>query len=126
MKIEKKSIDSFLKIQNNFSSLFYDKEKMSLKDKEEMLKTISLAMHYEISEIVSSCNFKVFDKTNFDVDKDKIVYNSIDVFRYLLAIMNLYDISSEDFLNSFEERDIQLKIDNSIRQPKKDQKVILL
>ena len=126
MKIENKAIDNFLKIQNKFSSLFYDKENMSPKDKEEMLKTISLAMHYEVSEIVSSCNFKVFDKTNFEVDKSKIVYNSIDVFRYLLAIMNLYDIASEDFLNSFEERDIQLKIDNSIKQPGKDQKVIVV
>lgn len=126
MKIENTAIDNFLKIQDKFSSLFYDKENMSLKDKEEMLKTISLAMHYEVSEIVSSCNFKVFDKTNFEVDKNKIVYNSIDVFRYLLAIMNLYDITSEDFLNSFNERDIQLKIDNNIREPKKNQKVIVV
>ena len=126
MKIENKAIDNFLKIQNKFSSLFYDKENMSLKDKEEMLKTISLAMHYEVSEIVSSCNFKVFDKTRFDVDKNKIVYNSIDVFRYLLAIMNLYDITSEDFLNSFNERDIQLRIDNDIVPPEKNQKVMVV
>ena len=126
MKIENTAIDSFLKIQEKFSSLFYNKENMTPKDKEEMLKTISLAMHYEVSEIVSSCNFKVFDKTNFEVDKNKIVYNSIDVFRYLLAIMNLYNITSEDFLNSFNERDIQLKIENNIVPPAKNQKVIVV
>jgi hypothetical protein len=120
------SIESLLALQNTFSSLFYDKDKMSFKEKEEMLKTLTLAMHYEVSEIVSSCNFKVFDKTNYVVDKDKIVYNSIDVFRYLLAIMNLYDIKADDFLSSFNERDIHLKLENNIVLPKDNQKVIVV
>ena len=123
---QSKTIKSLLKLQDNFSSYFYDKNKMSSKEKEEMLKTISLAMHHEISEIISSSNFKVFDKTDYRVDKDKILYNSIDVFRYLLAIMNLYNISDKEFLSSFEERDIQLKIRNSISKPKLDQKVIVV
>ena len=40
--------------------------------------------------------------------------------------MNLYDITSEDFLNSFNERDIQLKIDNCISPPEKNQKVMVV
>lgn len=123
---ENKTIKNLLDLQDNFSSMFYDKTTMSCKQKEEMLKTISLAMHHEVSEIVSSSNFKVFDKTEYEVDKDKILYNSIDVFRYLLAIMNLYDITDLDFLSSFEERDTQLKISNSIKQPRSDQKVIVV
>lgn len=123
---ENKTIKSLLELQNNFSSMFYDKNIMSSKEKEEMLKTLSLAMHHEVSEIVSSSNFKVFDKTEYSVDKDKILYNTIDVFRYMLAIMNLYDITDKDFLSSFEERDIQLKIRNNIKLPKKDQKVIVV
>tara|TARA_Y100000310_G_scaffold332168_1_gene407236 strand:+ start:511 stop:1440 length:930 start_codon:yes stop_codon:yes gene_type:complete len=120
------SIEDLLRIQDEFSSLFYNKSDMSPKQKEEMLKTLTLAMHSDIAEIVSSCNFKVFDKTNYNVNKDKIVYNSIDVFRYLLAILNLYDIKASEFMNSFKERDIQLKIENNITQPKSDQKVIVV
>jgi len=120
------TIKKLLELQNNFSAMFYDKSSMSEKQKEEMLKTITLAMHHEVSEIVSSSNFKVFDKTNYEVDKDKILYNTIDVFRYLLAIMNLYDISSEEFLSSFNERDIQLKVRNSIAQPEENQKVVVV
>ena len=123
---ENKTIKKFLETQFRFSSLFYDSDKMTNKQKEEMLKTLCLAMHYEVSEVVSSCNFKVFDKTDFKVDKDKIIYNSIDVFRYLLAIMNLYSISSKEFLNSFNERDIQLRIENDIKPPEKNQKVIVV
>ena len=123
---ENTTIKNLLLMQNNFSYNFYNKHTMSAKEKEEMLKTISLAMHHEVSEIVSSSNFKIFDKTDYKVDKDKILYNSVDVFRYLLAIMNLYDISSKEFLSSFEERDIQLKIRNEIKPPKENQKVIVV
>jgi hypothetical protein len=120
------TIKSLLKLQDNFSSTFYDKKTMSAKQKEEMLKTITLAMHHEVSEIVSSSNFKVFDKTDYEVDKDKILYNSIDVFRYLMAIMNLYEISSEEFISSFDERDIHLKVSKNIKSPETSQKVIVV
>ena len=125
--IESKSaIESLLKAQEDFSSFFYDKHSMSSKDKEEMLKTLTLAMHYEVSEIISSCDFKVFDRSSYSVDKDKIIYNSIDVFRYLLAIMNLYDINADSFIRAFEERDVHLKLNNQVSLPKSDQKVIVV
>lgn len=120
------NIESLLRLQNDFSEMFYSKERMCAKSKEELLKTLTLAMHHEVSEIVSACNFKVFDKTNYAVDKDKIVYNSIDVFRYLLAIMNLYDVDSNEFLSSFEERDIQLNLSKNIKPPSEDQKVVVI
>ena len=125
--IESKSaIESLLKAQEDFSSFFYDKHSMSSKDKEEMLKTLTLAMHYEVSEIISSCDFKVFDRSSYSVDKDKIIYNSIDVFRYLLAIMNLYDINADSFIRAFAERDVHLKLNNQVSLPKSDQKVIVV
>ena len=101
-----KNIENLLKQQEKFSNLFYDKDEMSPKEKEEMLKTLTLAMHSEVTEIVSSCDYKVFDKYNFTFDRDKLVYNSIDVFRYLLAIMNLYEIVLTKMPN------ISLKIDS--------------
>lgn len=121
-----KTIAHLLSVQEDFASLFYNKKTMTDKQKEEMLKTLTLATHYELSEIVSSCNFKVFDKPDYVVDKNKIVYNSIDVFRYLLAMLNLYDIDADEFLNSFKERDIQLKLEKNIKSPEDDQKVIVV
>lgn len=120
------TFEKLLQIQDKFSKNFYDKNKMSPKEKEEMLKTLSLALHYEISEIVSSSNFKVFDKTDFNVDKNKILYNNIDVFRYILAITNLYNITGEEFINAFKERDIHLNAIQNIKQPLKDQKVVVV
>ena len=124
--MKEKNIENLLKQQEIFSNLFYDKDKMSPKEKEEMLKTLTLAMHSEVTEIISSCNYKIFDKSNFTFDRDKLVYNSIDVFRYLLAIMNLYEISADEFVNSFEERDVQLKLNSMLLDPLEGQKVIVV
>ncbi len=124
--MKEKNIENLLKQQEIFSNLFYDKDKMSPKEKEEMLKTLTLAMHSEVTEIISSCNYKIFDKSNFAFDRDKLVYNSIDVFRYLLAIMNLYEISADEFVNSFEERDVQLKLNSTFSEPLEGQKVIVV
>jgi uncharacterized HAD superfamily protein len=120
------TIENFLNAQKHFAEAFYQSENMTPKQKEEMLKTIALAMHYEISEIVSSCNFKVFDKTDFSVDKNKILYNNIDVFRYMLATMNLYDIKANQFIDAFHERDLFLKIENRIKKPELNQKVVIV
>jgi hypothetical protein len=124
--MKEKNIENLLKQQEIFSNLFYDKDKMSPKEKEEMLKTLTLAMHSEVTEIISSCNYKIFDKSNFSFDRDKLVYNSIDVFRYLLAIMNLYEISADEFVDSFEERDVQLKLNSTFSEPLEGQKVIVV
>lgn len=124
--MKENNIEELLKKQDKFSSLFYNKDRMTPKEKEEMLKTITLAMHSEIAEIISSCNYKLFDKSNFAFDRDKLVYNSIDVFRYLLAIMNLYEIDANQFIEAFEERDVHLKINNKLSEPKEDQKVIVV
>ena len=124
--MKQENIENLLKQQEKFSNLFYDKDEMSPKEKEEMLKTLTLAMHSEVTEIVSSCDYKIFDKCNFTFDRDKLIYNSIDVFRYLLAIMNLYEISANQFLNAFEERDVQLKLSNSLKLPAENQKVIVV
>lgn len=120
------TFENLLKIQDNFSKNFYNKDTMTLKEKEEMLKTLCLALHFETSEIVSSSNFKVFDKTEYSVDRDKILYNNIDVFRYILAITNLYDISGNEFISAFEERDTHLNMIQDIKPPRKDQTVIVV
>ena len=92
---------NYLELQEKFSNLFYDKNNMSSKQKEEMLKTLSLSLHNEITQIVSSTNYKFYGKDEFTVDKGKVLYKSVDAFRYLLAILNLYDINVSHVISIF-------------------------
>ena len=55
-------LKKYLILQEKFSKIFYDKEKMSDKEKEEMIKTLSLSLHNEVSQVVSSTNYKFYGK----------------------------------------------------------------
>ena len=113
------NLKDYLQLQEKFSNLFYDKNNMSSKQKEEMLKTLSLSLHSEITQIVSSTNYKFYDKDEFTVDKGKVLYKSVDAFRYLLAILNLYDINEDTFLKAFQHKDNYLHKDVSYRTTNK-------
>lgn len=126
MKSTDNMLQEFFTKQNDFSKKFYDSLTLSEKEKEELLKTLSLAMHNEISGIISSTNFKVFDKTNYSVDKNKLLYNSVDVFRYMMAVLNLYNISEHEFTAAFNERDVHLDTINKIKSPSSKQKVVVV
>lgn len=101
-------LKKYLNLQEKFSKIFYNKEKMSDKEKEEMIKTLSLSLHNEVSQVVSSTNYKFYDKKEYDIDTGKILYKSVDTFRYLLALLNLCNIDEETFLKAFQHRDSYL------------------
>ena len=103
------NFNQFLKMQEKFSNLFYDKNKMNAKEKEEMLKTLSLALHHEVSQIISSSNYKFYDRGEPNIDLGKVLYKSVDAFRYLLAVLNLYDIDSKQFEDAFYQKDSFLR-----------------
>tara|TARA_Y100001972_G_scaffold25193_1_gene30563 strand:+ start:6218 stop:7192 length:975 start_codon:yes stop_codon:yes gene_type:complete len=98
-------LKKYLSLQEEFSKYFYNKKEMSSKEKEEMLKTLCLALHNEVSKIVSSTNYKYYDRKEPEVDKGSVLYKSINAFRYLLAVINLNDISEDEFLEAFCHKD---------------------
>lgn len=102
---------NYLEDQRKFSELFYKSSNMSEDEKQEMLKTLCLSAHNEISKVAQSTNFKFYnEKTKTDINK--LLYNSIDAFRYILAIWNLYDIDCDRVNKAFIEKDIMLNMSN--------------
>tara|TARA_B100001287_G_scaffold271995_1_gene273074 strand:+ start:707 stop:1687 length:981 start_codon:yes stop_codon:yes gene_type:complete len=98
-------LKKYLELQEKFSQLFYNKDVLSLKEKEEMLKTLSLSLHGEISKIVSSTNYKYYDRKEPEIDKGNVLFKTVNAFRYLLAIMNLNGITEDEFLEAFYQKD---------------------
>lgn len=101
------SIDRFLKEQKVFGDNFYNEKEMSDEQKQEMLKTICLSLHNDVSNMANSTNFKYYGN-KIDTDTTKLLYSSIDVFRYLLATWNLFEISPDQIESAFTYRDTQL------------------
>lgn len=97
-----------LESQEKFSQNFYDKNLLNSKDKEEILKTLCLGLQQETSQIVSSTNFKVYNKENYELNKGNLLFGIVDSMRYLFALSNLYDITPEEIVSSYQQKDIFL------------------
>jgi len=103
-------IDKMFSRQNEFSSLFFAKDEMSEREKEEMTKSFALALHAEATGLANSVNFKDHRLIKHDIDKERILYKSIDAFRYILATLNLWDFDTGDFINAFRDKDLYLHV----------------
>lgn len=102
-------LDNAFEAQKNFSNKFFDASELSESEKEEKTKEFALALHSEVSSLIQGINFKGHTQKH-DVSKSKIVYEGIDVFRYLLAIMNLWEVSPDEFMSHFWSKDNFLKM----------------
>ena len=96
---------SLKEIQGQFSDLFFNASALSEEEKEEMTRSFALALHSEVSSLVGEISFKDHIGTGRKADTRKILYESVDVFRYILAILNLWGHTSEDFIEAFMNRD---------------------
>lgn len=97
-----------IKRQRSYSSLFFDPKKLTDSEKEEITKTFALSLHAEVSEIASAINFKDHRPVQVPVDHNKLLYKSVDAFRYVLALLNLWEIDPKTFTEACEDKDLFL------------------
>ena len=105
-----------LKRQKEFSDLFFSSDLLTTKQKEEITKTFALALHSEITGIASAVNFKNHRQIKNEVDHHKILFKSVDAFRYVLAILNLWEIKPEDFETACESKDLFLHMRHTLEK----------
>ena len=104
-----------MKRQQDFSELFFKNENLTERQKEEQLKTFALALHAEVTGICEGINFKDLKKT-IPVNVPRILYKSADAYRYILAILNLWDIDENTFTDALAQKDDFLHYRNMLNQ----------
>ena len=119
-------LEHLFSTQANFSSKFIDQENLSLEEKERLTQEFSLALHNEVSSLVREINFKHHANERKDIVKNSILFEGIDCFRYLLAIMNLWGFTPEEFLEAFNDKAAYLDIKYDNDQKWEGQPVILV
>jgi hypothetical protein len=120
------TIKTLLAQQKIFSDLFFKSENLSDKELEEITKTFILGLHSEASELISATNYKDHRSERNPVDREKILFKSVDIFRYLLAVLNLWGVDSEEFSEAFQKKDIFLHMRHLINSEVwSDQPVII-
>lgn len=125
--MNKLAIEDMLKIQKKFSDIFFANEKLSTQQKTELTKTFCLSLHSEVSQLVNAVDYKQHMNTNAKPDIERVLFESVDCIRYVLALLNLWDLTAEDFIEAFEKKDSFLHERNilSTKTRKPGQKVII-
>ena len=100
-----KTLKDILETQRKFSEEFFDADGLSEKEKIERHKTFGLALHSEVSQLADAVHYKDHRNIISPTNKQKILYESVDVLRYCLATLNLWNFSSEEIEDAFDARD---------------------
>lgn len=89
----------------------------NLNNREVESKTQELALcaHAEISALVNATNFKKHHGSLEKVDRDRILFESIDILRYVQAIQNLWNITAEEIDQAFIAKDTYLNSRQNIK-----------
>ncbi len=96
-------------------------------DLETHTQQLALCTHAEISSLVNATNFKKHHGNIEKVDRDNILFESIDILRYVQAIQNLWNISAEEVESAFLAKDAYLNARKRIKDsPWEGQPVVIV
>jgi len=93
-------------------------ENLTEYERDEMTKTLALALHTEVSNLVSATSYRSHSLKSVEPDPDKIMFESVDVVRYAVAIMNLWDITPGDFEKAWQLKDNYLNLSRRLEKNK--------
>jgi hypothetical protein len=94
---------------------------------ERHTQELALCAHAELSSIVNATNFKKHHGNLEKVDRDNILFESIDVLRYIQAIQNIWSISPEEIESAFIAKNTYLNARKRIQDnPWKGQPVAIV
>jgi len=105
---EFKTLQGILSAQRSFGELL-DQFGRDDERKLELTKTLLLSLHNEVGQLTNSINFRHHTEDRF-INRNKMLFESVDVVRYITAVLNTWDFSSEDFEAAMQLRDSQLNI----------------
>ena len=107
-------------LQRAYNNEIFGKRKKRRATLEKHTQELALCAHAEISSLISATKYKKHHKNQKydDPDSRRILYESVDVVRYIMAILNLWEIDDTDFQDAFLKKDnylnMKMKIENSI------------
>ena len=103
-------LQDLFKDQENFWEILGLPKNLSAEDIDSITKTLALALYSEVGELVSATDYKSHRGESFSPDPDKILFESVDVVRYIIAILNLWSMSPDKFLSAWKAKDKYLKL----------------
>lgn len=90
--------------QKLFNSNFVDFDHINFDTQQSMTKEYVLHLLSEANSLLDSVNWKMHHKKIKKVNREDVVLEIIDVWKYLLSICLLWDITPEEFCRVFDEK----------------------
>ena len=103
-----------LDIQKKYNERVIGKE-LSQKEIDINTQQLALCAHAELSSLINATNFKKHHGNLEKIDRDSILYESIDILRYVQAIQNLWSISSNEVETAFLAKESYLNARKKIQ-----------
>ena len=108
MKKKNVTIHEMFSKQREFSENFLEHNELTLEEKERLTLQFAASLQKEVGDILDGVNYRHHRPTGKEPEIGKIVHESVDAFRYLLGILNVWGINADDFMDAFEVRDQHL------------------
>ena len=101
--------DKMLKMQKKYNDIVVGTD-IDVASLEKITQELALCAHAELSSLVNATNFKKHHGSLEKIDRDTILCESVDVIRYIMAILNTWNVSHHEFENAFKRKDDYLWI----------------
>ena len=104
----------------------YNNKKLGLninsEEKRNISKDLALNSYNSINRMIEKLR-----SSNDKPHEDDLIFSSIDVFRYVMSMLNLWGVNPDDVTTAFLEKDVYLEIEHEENSnPWKGQKVIIV
>ena len=104
------TIEHLFDIQQRFQHHFYLPKKLSMQQKVDLSKEYLLSAHNEISEVLGTLPWKTHRKyEKKEVNYAELKKELVDVIKFLINIMYIWNISAEDFMDAFYAKSIEVE-----------------
>lgn len=89
--------------QTIFNRNFIDFNNLSIEDRQKLTQKWILHLFGEINELMRETNFKMH-KQQFEINKQNILIEWIDIFKFLLGIADIWGFSNQEIIQAFMEK----------------------
>tara|TARA_R110002020_G_scaffold37124_19_gene112088 strand:+ start:17646 stop:18542 length:897 start_codon:yes stop_codon:yes gene_type:complete len=105
-------------MQKEYNQKIYGEKSLTPDQVEKHTQELALCAHAEISSLVSATKYKKhhISQPEHDPDKGTILYESVDIVRYVMAILNLWNFDEQNFEEAFKRKDVYLNVRKKIER----------
>ncbi|MBT7914484.1 hypothetical protein HN588_11295 [Candidatus Bathyarchaeota archaeon] len=96
--------------QAEFNDNFFDNTELTQAERERLTMVFAASLQKEVGNLLDGVNFRQHRLIDKQPVLSTILHEGVDAWRYILAIMNLWDITPEAFDEAFDDRDLFLRM----------------